>query len=84
MTTGAHATDAFDEGPGIARITTLEDHLQSAPHGAGRHGVTNHIVLVEIHLAAHVALDTGDRIDHDATTTVVQLITVGGLFYAHS
>jgi len=73
MGAGAHAADAFGEGPGIARVTALEDDLQAAPHGAGGYRVSDHVLAVEIHLDPQVALDAADGIDDDALARVVQL-----------
>ena len=44
--------------------------LQTAPHGACGDRVADHVVVVDVDLAAHVALDTGDRIDHHALTRI--------------
>jgi hypothetical protein len=37
------------------------------------------LFLVDVHLAAHVAFDPGDRVDDDALAAVVEIETVGGL-----
>ena len=74
---GAHAADALDEGPGVARVAALEDDLQPAPHGAGGDRVADDVVAVEVDLAAHVALDAGDRVDDDAPAAVVHLEALG-------
>ena len=76
---GAHTADALGEGPGVARIATAQDHLQTAPHGAGRDGVADDVVRVEIDLAAHVTLDAGHGVDDDTPPGGVELEAVGGL-----
>jgi hypothetical protein len=70
---GAHAADALDEGPGVARVAALQDDFEAAPHRAGGHRVADDVVAVEVHLAAHVALDARDRVDDDAAAAVVEL-----------
>ena len=72
MAAGAHATDALDEGPGVARVAPLEDDLQPAPERAGGHRVADHVVAVEVDLAAHMPFDARDRIDDDALAAVVE------------
>ena len=79
MGAGADATDALGEGPGITWVAALEDDLQPAPHGTGGHGVADDVVLVQVHLAAHVTFDTSHRVDHDPSAGVVQGEAVGGL-----
>ena len=64
---GADAADAFDERPGVAGVTALQNDLEAAPHGAGAHGIDDLAVLINLGLNAKMAFDTGDRIDHDAT-----------------
>ena len=73
----AHAADALDEGPGVARIAALEDDLESAPHRAGRDGVADDVLVVDVDLDAQVPLDAGDRIDDDAPAAVVELEALG-------
>jgi len=36
---GAHAADAFDERPRVARVAALQDQLDAAEHGGARPGV---------------------------------------------
>mmetsp|Transcript_32978 Transcript_32978/g.77357 ORF Transcript_32978/g.77357 Transcript_32978/m.77357 type:complete len:229 (-) Transcript_32978:692-1378(-) len=74
---GAHAADPLDEGPGVARVAALEDDLQPAPHGARGNGVADHVVLVEVDLAAHVTFDARHRVDDDAPSAVVELEALG-------
>jgi hypothetical protein len=73
----AHAADAFDEGPGVARVAALEDDLQPAPHRAGADGVADDVLVVEVDLDAQVAFDAGDRVDDDALAAVVELEALG-------
>ena len=63
---GAHAADAFAECPGIARIAALQDHLEAAPHGAGRDGVADDAVVVQHGLNPQVAFNSSDGIDYYA------------------
>jgi hypothetical protein len=67
----------LDEGPCVARVATLEDDLEAAPHRAGGHRVVDDVVLVEVHLDAQVALDPGDGIDDDALAAVVEREALG-------
>ncbi|MPM14565.1 hypothetical protein SDC9_60929 [bioreactor metagenome] len=76
---GADAADPLGEGPGVARVAALQDDLKPAPHRAGRDRVADDAVLVDIHLAAHVALDAGDRVDDDALAGGVEGEAVRGL-----
>jgi hypothetical protein len=76
---GAHAADALDEGPGVARVAALEDDFQAAPHGAGGYRVADHVVGVEVDLDAHVPLDAGHRVDDDAPAAVVEVEALGGI-----
>ena len=81
----AHAADALDERPRVARVAALEDHLEAAPHRAGGHRVADHVVLVDIDLDAQMALDARDRIDDDALAAVVEreaLRLIGGHDYS--
>ncbi len=73
---GAHAADAFDEGPGVPRVAALQDHFEAAPHGAGRHRVADDVVLVYVDLATHVAFDAGNRVDDDAPAGVVHRVAL--------
>ena len=76
MGTGAHTTNPFGKGPGIARVTALQDHFQSAPHRAGRHGIADDIILINIHFTTQVPFNPRDRIHHDAATGVIQRKTI--------
>ena len=79
MGAGADATDTLGECPGIARVATLEDHLQAAPHGAGRHRIADNVGLVDVDLDTQVALDAGDGVHHHTLAGVVQVEAVGSL-----
>ena len=72
MNAGADAADALGERPGVARIAVLEDDFDAAPHRAGGDGVADHVVVVEIDLDAHMALDARHRIDDDAPAGIVE------------
>ena len=74
---GAHAADALDERPRVARVAALEDDLEAAPHRAGGHRVADHVVLVDVDLDAQVALDARDRVDDDALAAVVEREALG-------
>ncbi len=76
MAACAHPADTFDKSPGIARVAPFEDHFQTAPHGAGRHRVADHVVFIEVHLDPHVAFDPRHRIDHHALAGVVHRETL--------
>ena len=80
---GTDTADTFRERPGVTRVAPLEDDFQAAPHGAGRHGVTDHIVAVDVDLDAQMALDTADRINHHALPAGVEFKTVGGDCFSH-
>ena len=54
----------------------LQDHLDAAPHRAGRDRVADDVVGVDIDLDAQVAFDAGDRIDDDALAGVVEIEAV--------
>ena len=56
---GADAADPLGEGPGVARIAAAQDDLDAAPHRAGRDGVADDIILVDIHFDAHDGLRCG-------------------------
>ena len=77
MHTGTDTADTLREGPGIARVTPLENDLQSAPHVAGGHGILNRVLLVEVHLDAQVSLDATDRIHDHTLPAVVEGEAVG-------
>ncbi|MPN53719.1 hypothetical protein SDC9_201385 [bioreactor metagenome] len=77
MGAGTHTADAFGEGPGVARIAALEDDFQTAPHGAGGHGVADDVLVVEVHFHPQVALDAADRVDDDALAGIVELEALG-------
>jgi len=64
---GADAADAFAESPGVAGIAALEDDLQAAPHGAGRHGIADVAGVIEHGLDAEMAFDTRYGINNDAS-----------------
>ncbi len=51
----------------------LQDNLRAAPHGAGRHGVSNDIVTVDIHFAAHMPFDEATD-DHNSSSAIVQRV----------
>jgi hypothetical protein len=74
----AHAADALHESPGVTRVATAQDDLETAPHGARGHRVADDVVLVDVHLDAQVTLDAGDRVDDDAPARVVELKAIGG------
>ncbi len=76
---GADAADALDERPRIARVAALENHFESAPHGAGGHRVADHVVRVDVHFDPHVAFDARHGIDDDPASAVVELKTLGGI-----
>ena len=73
MAAGTHAADALDEGPGIARVTPLENDLQATPHGSRGDRVADDVVAVEVDLATHVPLDAGHGVDNNALAAVVEL-----------
>lgn len=83
MAAGADAADAFHERPGIARVAAPENDLKPAPHRAGRDRVADHVVGVDVHLAAHMAFDAGDGIDDDAAAAVVEFVAVRRLNHGH-
>src|SRR5574343_1428351 len=72
MGAGTHAADALDKGPGVARVAALENHFQTAPHGAGGHRIGDDVLAVQVHLAAHMAFDAVDRVHHHAAAAIVQ------------
>ena len=65
----ADAADAFDEGPGVARVAALENDLEASPHRAGAHGVGDSSVVAERGLDAQVTLDSGDRVHNNSAFT---------------
>ena len=73
----ADAADPRSDDQRVARIAAFEDDFQAAPHRAGRHGIADDVVLVEVDLAAHVTLDAGHRVDDDALAAVVELEALG-------
>ena len=74
---GADAADAFDEGPGVARVAALEDDLQAAPHRSRGDGVADDVLVVEVHFDAQVTFDAGDGVDDDPLAAVVEAETLG-------
>ena len=60
----ADAADALREGPGVARVAALQDHLDAAEHRGRGPGVLD-LVPVHLRLDPQVALDAGDGIDDD-------------------
>jgi hypothetical protein len=59
---GAHAADALDVRPSVARIAPAHDDLEAPDHGPGRVGLLDH-VAVHLRLDPQVTLDTGHGID---------------------
>ena len=84
MCTGADAANAFNKCPGVSRIATFQDNLRAAPHGAGRHGVSNDIITVNIHFAAHMPFDASNRIDHNSPSAIVQRKTLSLIRICHN
>ena len=72
----ADAADALCEGPGVPRVAPAQDHLDPAPHRAGRHRVADHIVLVDVDLDAQMPFDPCHRIDDDTLAGVVEVEAV--------
>ena len=60
----ADAADALREGPGIARIATPQDDLDTAHHGPCRVGLCNAITF-HLRLDTQMALDARDGINND-------------------
>ena len=65
------------EGPGVARVAALEDHLEAADHGAGAVGVDD-LAVLDLDLDAEVPFDAGDRVDDDAVGHVTSLPCAAG------
>ena len=63
---GAHAAGTLGEVLGIAGVTALEDHFQTAIQGAAAAGILDAAVL-HFHLDAQMAFDTGQRVNDDGT-----------------
>src|SRR5208282_6569066 len=82
---GADAADAFAEGPGVTWVAALEDNLEAAPHGAGRHGVADVAGVIEHGLDAEMAFDARYRINNDASCHRAPLFafSVGGRSIVH-
>ena len=80
---GTDTADTFRKRPGITRVASLENDFQTAPHGAGGYGVTDHVVVVEVDLDAQVALDAADRVDHHAFPAGVEFKAVGSDRLSH-
>ena len=60
---GAHAADALDDLGRILGGAVLHDELHAAEAAAGHPGVGDHAVL-DLHLDAEMALDTGNGINN--------------------
>jgi hypothetical protein len=63
---GTDAADTLGEGPGVARVASLQDDLDAAHHGAGTGGLLDHAIVAGFRLDAQMALDAGDGIDYDS------------------
>jgi hypothetical protein len=62
MDAGADAADTLGHGPGVARVTALEDPFDATELGGTGPGVADPAV-VGFHLDAQVPLDAGDGVD---------------------
>ena len=80
---GADAADALHKSPGVAGVSALEDDLDAAEDGAAGHGVGDEVLFVQIHLAAQMALNAGDRVHHDAAARVNDCVSLRGIFVGH-
>src|SRR5208337_572424 len=72
---GADAANALAEGPGVPRVAALEDDLQAAPHGAGRHGVADMAGVIQHGLDAEMPFNASDGINNDACSHRAPLFT---------
>jgi hypothetical protein len=77
MGTGADTADTLCERPGITGIATLQNNFKTSPHGPAGNGIGNYIIVIDINLCAHMTLDPGDRVDHDALSGIIQGKSVG-------
>ena len=62
----ADTANALGKGPGIARVTALQDQFDAAHHRAGTPGAGDLPVITSFRLDAQMALDAGDRINYDS------------------
>ena len=81
---GTDAADTFNERPRIARVAPLQDDLQPAKHGAAGDGIGDHILIVNIHFAAHVAFDARNRVDHQAASGIIDGVSLSFVLSAHA
>ena len=72
---GADAANAFGNGPGIARVTALENFLEAANHGAGAESVSDDAVFHDC-LNAQVAFNASNGIDDDACHRFSRLLLI--------
>ncbi len=72
MNAGADTADTLRKCPGVTRVTTLQNHFQPAPHVAGRDGVADYVVFVDVDLDTEVTFDAADRINDDALAGVIE------------
>ena len=57
---GAHAADALHDLGSVLGRAVLDDQLHAAEAAAGHPGV-GHLAVLDFHLDAEMALDTGNR-----------------------
>ena len=80
----AHAADALNKGPCVARVAAFENDFNSSENGAARNSIGDDVVVVKVHLAAQVPFNAGDGIHNHAAARVLNGITLrSGIFVGH-
>ena len=84
MYPGTYTTNTFNKRPGVTRVTALQNDLQPAEHGAAGNGIGNDVLLINVHFAAHMPFDAGNRVHDQTTAGVVNGITLGLILVTHA
>ncbi len=83
VSAGADAADAFHKSPGVAGVAPFQDDFDAAEDGSAGHRVGDDVLFVQVHLAAQMPFNAGDRVHHDAAARVNDGISLCGIFVGH-
>ena len=71
------AADTFNERLRIARVAPLQNDSSPRNIVAAGDGIGDHILIVNIHFAAHVAFDARNQVDHRAASGIIDGVSPG-------
>ena len=84
MRTRADAADAFNKGPGVARVAAFEDDFNTSENGAARNRIGDDVAVVKVHLATQVPFNAGNGVYNHAAARVLNGITLrSSVFVCH-